>query len=75
MIKTASFGIMHTSVAFLVIWAMTGDWRIGGAAALVEPMVNTVAFYFHERIWNRVGLSVQPDPLPASQARELGLSS
>jgi uncharacterized membrane protein len=55
MIKTMSFGVMHISVAFLVVWVMTGDWRVGGAAALVEPVVNTVAFYFHERIWNRVG--------------------
>lgn len=53
--KTVSFGIMHISVAFLVVWAMTGDWRIGGAAALVEPLVNTVAYYFHERLWERSG--------------------
>jgi len=25
MVKTFSFGIMHISVAFLVVWAMTGD--------------------------------------------------
>lgn len=74
MMKTMSFGVMHISVAFLVVWAMTGDWRIGGAAALVEPMVNTVAFYFHERIWNRFGLSVQRNPVPMSRARELGFS-
>ena len=51
MIKTVSFGVMHISVAFLVVWAMTGDWRIGGATALVEPCVNTVAYHFHEKIW------------------------
>lgn len=55
MLKTISFGIMHISVAFLVVWAMTGDWRIGGAAALVEPLVNTVAFHFHEKAWSRRG--------------------
>ncbi len=52
--KTFSFGIMHISVAFLVVWAMTGDWRIGGATALVEPCVNTVAYHFHEKIWKRL---------------------
>ncbi len=58
--KTLSFGVMHVSVAFLVVWTMTGDWRIGGAAALVEPVVNTVAFYFHERIWNRIDVAHRP---------------
>lgn len=54
MIKTASFGVMHIIVAFLVVWAMTGDWMIGGAVALVEPMVNTVAYHFHEKVWLRI---------------------
>ena len=52
--KTFSFGIMHISIAFLVVWAMTGDWRIGGATALVEPCVNTVAYHFHEKVWKRL---------------------
>ncbi|WP_111657449.1 DUF2061 domain-containing protein [Isoalcanivorax indicus] len=54
MIKTASFGVMHVTVAFLVVWAMTGDWMIGGAVALVEPLVNTVAYHFHEKVWLRL---------------------
>lgn len=54
MVKTISFGAMHISVAFLVVWAMTGDWRIGGATALVEPCVNTVAYHFHEKVWKRL---------------------
>lgn len=51
MIKTLSFGMTHIAVAFLVVWAMTGSWVIGGAVALVEPLVNTVAYYFHEKVW------------------------
>ena len=26
---------------------------MGGAVALVEPAVNTVVFYFHERVWKK----------------------
>lgn len=51
--KTLTFAIVHMSVAFAVAWIMTGDWRVGGALALVEPCVNTVAFYLHERGWAR----------------------
>jgi len=51
--KTITFAIMHFVVAFGVAYMLTGDVVIGGAVALVEPMVNTVAFHFHEKVWNR----------------------
>ena len=57
--KTISFGVMHISVAFRVLWAMTGDWMVGGAVALVEPLVNTVAYHFHEKVWSRL-MSAEP---------------
>lgn len=54
MIKTTTFAIMHFFIAFAVVYAMTGSLLIGGAVALVEPAVNTVAFHFHEKIWKRI---------------------
>lgn len=54
MTKTISFAIVHFTVAFTVAWWMTGSWVVGGALALVEPAINTVAFFFHEKIWNGV---------------------
>jgi uncharacterized membrane protein len=53
MAKTFSFAILHMAVAFGVGFAMTGDPWIGGALALVEPACNSVAYYFHERVWKR----------------------
>lgn len=55
MIKTVSFAIMHFGIAFTVAYLLTGDVIVGGVVALVEPAVNTVAFYFHERVWQRIG--------------------
>ncbi|MCL1143790.1 DUF2061 domain-containing protein [Shewanella gaetbuli] len=52
--KTASFAILHFSVAFTITYLLTGSLVIGGAVALVEPMVNTVVFYFHEKVWKRI---------------------
>jgi uncharacterized membrane protein len=49
--KTASFAILHFLTAFTVAWVMTGSWLIGGAVALVEPAINTVVFFFHEKAW------------------------
>lgn len=53
MTKTLTFAAMHFTVAFSVAWALTGDVVVGGAVALVEPAVNTVAYYWHEKFWRR----------------------
>lgn len=54
MIKTMTFAIVHFTVAFTVAWLLTGDMVIGGLVAMVEPAVNTVAYFFHEKVWERV---------------------
>jgi uncharacterized membrane protein len=53
--KTVSFLAVHMGVAFAVGYAMTGSVAVGGALALVEPLVNTVAYFFHERAWSLAG--------------------
>ncbi|GIU33381.1 DUF2061 domain-containing protein [Shewanella colwelliana] len=53
MTKTFTFAILHFSVAFTVTYLLTGSIVIGGAIALIEPAINTVVFYFHEKIWKR----------------------
>ncbi|HBT58796.1 MAG TPA: hypothetical protein DEA92_16955 [Pseudomonas sp.] len=55
MTKTITFACMHFSIAFGVVYLLTGSIMIGGAVALIEPAINTVAFYFHEKLWNRLG--------------------
>ncbi len=52
--KTATFAIVHFTVAFTVGYAMTGSVLVGGAIALVEPAINTVAYFLHEQAWARV---------------------
>ena len=54
MVKTISFAVLHFTVAFSVAYALTGDLLIGSAMAMVEPAINTIAFYFHELAWNKV---------------------
>ncbi len=49
--KTVSFAVVHFAVAFSVGYLLTGSVGIASALALVEPLANTVAFYFHERAW------------------------
>lgn len=63
MTKTITFAFTHFTVAFGVAYALTGDVVIGGALALVEPAVNTVAYYFHEKIWSSVARRAQALPV------------
>ena len=54
MIKTLTFAIVHFTVAFTVAYALSGSILIGGAIALVEPVINTLAYFFHEKAWERI---------------------
>ncbi|QUX90963.1 hypothetical protein CYL31_05885 [Marinomonas sp. A3A] len=54
MAKTMTFAVMHFSIAFSVAYLITGSLLVGGLVAIVEPAINTVAFYFHEIIWNKI---------------------
>jgi uncharacterized membrane protein len=60
MSKTMSFAAVHFTVAFTVAYLMSGSVAVGGAIALVEPVVNTVAYHFHEQVWNRVRKAGKP---------------
>lgn len=54
-IKTITFAITHFTVAFTVAYVLTGDIVIGSLIAMVEPAINTVAYFFHEKLWQRLG--------------------
>lgn len=53
LMKTITFAITHFIVAFSVAYLLTGDIVIGSLIAMVEPAINTVAYFFHEKIWAR----------------------
>ena len=68
-VKTATFACVHFTVAFGVGWAVTGSPVVGGVLAVVEPLVNTIAFYLHERVWERLQRKQAPaDSRPARVA-------
>ena len=52
--KTVTYGIMHFTVAVLVAFALTRDWRLALAIGMIEPLVQTLFFTVHDRIWTRI---------------------
>ena len=53
MAKTMSYLIIHLGIGFSVAYLFTGSLAIAGGIALVEPVCNAVAFFFHERVWTK----------------------
>ncbi|MBU1254580.1 MAG: DUF2061 domain-containing protein [Alphaproteobacteria bacterium] len=51
--KTLSFLVLHLLVGFSVAYLFTGSLALAGGIALVEPLVNAVVFFFHERAWEQ----------------------
>jgi uncharacterized membrane protein len=60
--KTFSSAAVRFTVAFSVAYLMTGSVLVGGAIALVEPAINTVACHFHERVWTHLGKAQRSPP-------------
>lgn len=53
-IKTLTYGVMHFAVAVSVAYALTRDMRMALAIGMIEPLVQTVFFTLHDRIWTQV---------------------
>ena len=50
---TLSYLALHLAIGFSVAYALTGSVHVAGGIALIEPAVNAVAFFFHEKAWKR----------------------
>ena len=53
LIKTSSYYAVHLIIAAGVAYAVTGDLMAALTLSLLEPTVQMVFFYFHEKLWDR----------------------
>ena len=53
LLKTGSYYLIHISVAAMVAYAVTGNLWASLTLSLLEPTVQAVAFFFHEKAWDR----------------------
>lgn len=51
--KTCTYLLIHLVIGFSVAYLFTGSVAIASGIALIEPLVNAVAFFFHEKVWDR----------------------
>lgn len=53
LLKTGSYYAMHIVVAAAVAYAVTGQFWAALTLSVLEPTVQAVAYFFHERAWAR----------------------
>ena len=53
LIKTLTYLSIHLTIGFSVAYWFTGSLSVAGGIALIEPCINAVAFFFHEKAWKR----------------------
>lgn len=57
LLKTLSYAIVHMVGAITVAYVLSGSWKVALAIGLIEPVVQTVLFFFHERAWHKIDKS------------------
>ena len=73
LLKTCTYCLMHFTVAILVAFALTRDWKIALAVGIVEPIVQTGFFAMHETLWSKapdhIGVSARVRLWPRAAGR------
>lgn len=54
LLKTISWRISGTSSTMLISYIVIGDIAIAGSIAIIQIVINTILYYIHERIWNKI---------------------
>lgn len=52
--KTVTWRIVGSSATFTIAYLLTGELFISSSIAITQMAVNTVLYYIHETIWNKI---------------------
>ncbi len=66
LMKTGSYYLIHICVAAMVAYAVTGNLLASLTLSLLEPTVQAVAFFFHEKAWDRAARNGAATPTAES---------
>jgi uncharacterized membrane protein len=54
LVKTITWRVTGSGATFLISYAIAGNFAIAGTIAVVQLVSNTVLYFLHERVWNRI---------------------
>jgi uncharacterized membrane protein len=52
--KTISWRVTGSGATFLITFLVSGDIKIAGTVALIQITANTLLYFLHERVWNKI---------------------
>jgi uncharacterized membrane protein len=54
LVKTISWRLTGSGATFLISYLIASDFAMAGTIAIVQLISNTILYFGHERIWNRI---------------------
>lgn len=54
LVKTISWRITGSTATFLISYAILGNVTVSGTIALIQLTFNTLLYFIHERVWNKI---------------------
>jgi uncharacterized membrane protein len=52
--KTVSWRITGSLATFLISYLILGNFLVAGSIAVIQITVNTILYFIHERVWNKI---------------------
>ena len=52
--KTVSWRITGSGATFMISYLVLGSFVVAGTIALIQLTANTILYFIHERIWNKI---------------------
>lgn len=54
LVKTISWRITGSTATFIISYAVLGNATVSGTIAMIQLTFNTLLYFFHERLWDRI---------------------
>lgn len=59
LIKTITWRITGSSATLLIAYVLIGNFAIAGIIGATQMISNTILYYVHERVWNKIAWGQQ----------------
>jgi len=59
--KTISWRVAGSTSTFTIAYLVTGSAGISSGIAVIQMVVNTFLYWFHERVWNKIKWGKKPE--------------
>lgn len=59
--KAISYRVFGSLATGLLVYSMSGDWKLSASAGIADSVVKLGLYFLHERVWNHIGFG-RPKP-------------